>query len=197
MRAAGTIGGVERAWDTVRTPGAAAAVRLRPESADPLEAGGSDARLVWIDIVDANGTVVYGSSAQVTLGVSGAGSIVGPTTVSMKGGQLATWVRSGSAQGAISLTAQSSGLTSVTLALNNNVTAVSPSRAPKPSMAGRATALMACMGNMARLPFGLTGKSPSFSVYDISGKLIRGNVSRNQAAFINGKSAGVYIVNWK
>lgn len=196
LRAAGTIGGVERAWDTVRTPAAAAAVRLRPESTDPLDAGGSDARLVWIDIVDASGTVVYGSSAQVTLGVSGAGSVVGPTTVSMKGGQLATWVQSGSAQGTISLTAQSSGLTSATLALNNNLTAVSPSFAPKPSMAGRATALVACLGNRAFLPFGLMGKSTSFSVYDISGKLIRGNVARNQATFMNGKSAGVYIVNW-
>ena len=197
LRAAGTIGGAERAWDTVRTPGAAAAVRLRPESADPLDAGGSDGRLVWIDIIDANGTVVYGSSAQVTLGVSGAGSIIGPTTVSMKSGQLATWVRSGSALGTISLTAQSSGLTSATLALNNNLTAASSSLVPKPSMAGRTTALVTCLGNGASLPAGRAGKSASFSVYDISGKLIRGNMTRNQVKLLSAKSASVYIIYWK
>jgi hypothetical protein len=197
LRAVGSISGAEKAWDTVKTPGSAAAVRLRPESNDPLEAGGSDARLVWIDIIDASGTVVYGSSAQVTLGVSGAGSIIGPTTVSMKGGQLATWVRSGSALGTISLTAQSSGLTSATLALNNNLTAVFPSLAPKRSIAGRNFALLIFGGNGPFLPVGFAEKAKSFSVYDISGKLVGNAVAHNHAMPIRAKSAGVYIVSEK
>ena len=58
-----------------------------------MRADRGDARLVFIDVVDANGTVVPTDSRQVTLSVSGPASIVGPTTVAMKGGQLATWVR--------------------------------------------------------------------------------------------------------
>ena len=196
LRAVGTIGGAEKAWDTVITPGSATAVRLRPESNDPLEAGGSDARLVWIDVVDASGTVVSNSTAQVTLSASG-GSIVGPTAVTMKGGQLATWAKAGTAAGSITLGAQSSGLTAATLILNSNMTAVSPSLAPKRFNASRNFALLIFAGNGPFLPVGFTKKAKSFSVYDISGKLVGNTVARNRALSITGKSAGVYFISEK
>jgi hypothetical protein len=196
LRAVGTIGGAEKAWDTVKTPGSAAAVRLRPESNDPLEAGGSDARLVWIDVVDASGTVVSNSTAQVTLSASG-GSIVGPTAVTMKGGQLATWVRSGSSAGSLTLTAQSTGLTTATLTLNNGATAVAAPRAPGRFITGHNIALLTCTGQRAFLPVGFAKKANSFSVYDISGKLVRNAVARNQAMSLRDQSAGVYIVSEK
>ena len=192
--AVGTIGGVDKAWDTVKTPGAAAAVRLRPESADPLDVGGSDARLVWIDIVDAAGTVVNSSTAQVTVGVSGPGSIVGPTSLAMKGGQLATWVRSGSAAGTITVTAQSTGLTSATLALNGSTMANAASTASKTSLTGKNGVLVTCMGNGSLLPNGLPGKARSFSIYDISGRFVRGIVTRQQFIAMNHAMAGVYIL---
>jgi len=196
LRAVGTIGGAEKAWDTVITPGSATAVRLRPESNDPLEAGGSDARLVWIDVVDASGTVVSNSTAQVTLSASG-GSIVGPTAVTMKGGQLATWAKAGTAAGSITLGAQSSGLTAATLILNSNMTAVSPSLAPKRFNASRNFALLIFAGNGPFLPVGFAKKAKSFSVYDISGKLVGNTVARNRALSITGKSAGVYFISEK
>jgi hypothetical protein len=93
-------------------------LRLRPEGAT-LRADLGDARLVFIDVLDANGTVVPTDSHQVTLSLTGPGTIVGPTTVTMKGGQLATWVRPGRTAGSIMLTAASTGLTSGTTTLTS------------------------------------------------------------------------------
>jgi hypothetical protein len=112
------MGGRQKATCTRKTPGAAAAMRLRAEGTT-LQADLSDARLVFIDIVDADGTVAPADNRQVSLSLSGLGSIVGPTTVTMKGGQLATWVRVGRTPGTITLTASASGLTSASLSLTS------------------------------------------------------------------------------
>jgi beta-galactosidase len=112
LRADCLIGGTVRTTFTRQTPGAATALRLRPEGTT-MRADLGDARLVFIDVVDANGSVVPTDSRQVTLSVSGSGgSLIGPSTVAMKGGQLATWVRPGRVAGTITLTASASGLTS-------------------------------------------------------------------------------------
>jgi beta-galactosidase len=118
LRADCLIGGTQRATFSRQTPGAATAIRLRPESTT-LQADLSDARLVFIDVVDVNGTVVPTNSSQVTLAVTGPGSIVGPTAVAMKGGQLATWVRGGRVGGTITLTASATGLTTATATLTS------------------------------------------------------------------------------
>jgi beta-galactosidase len=101
---------------TRQTPGTATALKLRPEGTT-MRADMADARLVFIDVVDANGSLVVSDSRNVTLAVSGPGSIVGPTSVAMKGGQLATWVRPGRVAGTITLTATASGLTAGTATL--------------------------------------------------------------------------------
>jgi Glycosyl hydrolases family 2, TIM barrel domain/Glycoside hydrolase family 2 C-terminal domain 5/Glycosyl hydrolases family 2/Glycosyl hydrolases family 2, sugar binding domain/Domain of unknown function (DUF4982) len=118
LRADCLMSGVVQASFTRQTPGTAAAVRLRPE-ATTLQADMSDARLIFIDVVDANGTVVPSDSHAITLSISGPGSIVGPTTVTMKGGQLAAWVRSGRIGGTITLTASGSGLTPASVNLTS------------------------------------------------------------------------------
>jgi hypothetical protein len=99
-----------------RTPEVPTALVLRPE-APTLRADASDARLVFIDVVDANGTVVPTSAALVNLSLSGPGSIVGPTTIALKGGQLATWIRATRASGTITLEASAQGLTSASVEL--------------------------------------------------------------------------------
>jgi hypothetical protein len=93
------------------TAKAPAAVRLRPEDDQALKADGSDARLIFIDVVDKGGTVVYTNTSSVDLLIEGPGSIVGPTSLRMKGGQLAVWVRARRSPGTITLTASSPGLT--------------------------------------------------------------------------------------
>ncbi len=91
------------------TPGEAVSIRLRPE-AQTLLADGSDVRLVLIDILDGNGTVVVTDSSEVTLSITGPGSIVGPSTLRMQGGQLAVWVRSQRTAGTITLSASAPDL---------------------------------------------------------------------------------------
>ena len=105
------------------------AIRLRPE-ATALKADMSDARLVFIDILDGHGTVVPGDSSQISLGVSGPGSLVGPNVVTMKGGQLATWVRSSRSPGTITLTATGSGLSSASIDLTSTLVADLPPAPP-------------------------------------------------------------------
>jgi Glycosyl hydrolases family 2/Glycoside hydrolase family 2 C-terminal domain 5/Glycosyl hydrolases family 2, TIM barrel domain/Glycosyl hydrolases family 2, sugar binding domain len=116
LRADCLIGGTTRVTTTRQTPTDATALRLRPEG-PTLRADLGDARLVFIDITDANGTVVPTDNRQVTLAVSGPASIVGPTTLTMKGGQLAVWIRPGRVAGPITVTASAAGLTAGTATL--------------------------------------------------------------------------------
>jgi beta-galactosidase len=125
LRADCLIGGAVKASSTRQTPGAATAVKLRPE-ATTLLADLGDARLVFIDVVDANGTVVPSESRQVTLSVTGPATIIGPTSVAVKGGQLATWVKPGRTAGTITLTASASGLTAATATLTSQAVADLP-----------------------------------------------------------------------
>jgi hypothetical protein len=129
LRADCLVGGSTAASFTRRTPEAAASIGFRPEG-NTLRADLSDARLVFIDILDGNGTVVPTDDSEVTLGVTGPGSIVGPSTVTMQGGQLATWVRAGRTAGTITLTASAPDLASASVELTSQPVADLP---PAPS----------------------------------------------------------------
>jgi beta-galactosidase len=118
LQAACLIGGGQKAVFTRKTPGVAAAIRLQAEGTELL-ADSSDARLVFMDIVDAHGTVVPSENGAVTLSISGPGSIVGPASLTMKGGQLAVWVRAGRTAGVITLTANAPGLTPASIDLTS------------------------------------------------------------------------------
>jgi hypothetical protein len=73
----GLIGGVVRATDTVRTPGAASCVALRLDTATmPLAADGADLAIAYASIVDANGTVLPTAANAVTFTVSGPARII-------------------------------------------------------------------------------------------------------------------------
>lgn len=110
LRAVGLIDGEEAAEYVRKAPGEAASVQLRPQDDSALKLDGSDARLVWIDIADADGTVVTDAYTDVDLSITGPGLIVGPKTVQTRGGQLAVWVKSKRGEGEITLTAQAEGL---------------------------------------------------------------------------------------
>lgn len=115
LKAVGIIDGQEVTEYVRRAPGQAAAVKLRPETEKALKLDGSDARLVWIDIVDENGTVVTESYDEVELSVEGPGLVIGPKTIKTKAGQLAVWVKSRRGEGDITLTAQADGLETVSV----------------------------------------------------------------------------------
>jgi hypothetical protein len=118
LQAVCLIGGEQKAAVNRKTPGAAATVRLRAEGA-VLSADSSDARLVFIDIVDSEGTVVWSENRDVTVGISGPGTIVGPAALTMKGGQLAVWVRAERSAGTITLKAAAPGLESASIELTS------------------------------------------------------------------------------
>jgi hypothetical protein len=63
--------------------------------------------------------VVWSDKSVLTLTILGPGTIVGPATVLMKGGQLAVWVRAGRTAGTITLTASAPGLRSASLTLKS------------------------------------------------------------------------------
>jgi hypothetical protein len=123
------IGSIQKASFTRKTPGPAVSIRLQAEGTT-LQADLSDARLVFIEIVDANGTVVPTDSSHVNLSINGPGSIVGPQILIMKGGQLAAWVRAGRIAGTITLTASASALTPASLDL---ISQAVPNLPPPPS----------------------------------------------------------------
>ncbi|MBN1760046.1 MAG: DUF4982 domain-containing protein, partial [Chitinispirillaceae bacterium] len=180
IKADGKIGGTVVATHSRTTPGAASAVRLRPISTDLLMADGSDERLVWIDIVDANGTVVPSSTANVTLTATGA-TILGPSTVAMKGGQLATWVRAGTKGGSITVSASSSGLTNGTLTLSTGTTAISPKRRISSALpAATHTTMARVIGNTMRLPAKYESSVKTVAVYDITGRLVYQTTTNKQ-----------------
>lgn len=122
LQAVCLIGGEQKAVATRKTPGAAAAVRLYAEGTS-LKADSSDARLVFIDIVDAQGTVVPAENGLVNLTITGPGSIIGPAVLTMKGGQLAVWVRAGRTPGIITLTVAAPGLTPASVELTSQAVA--------------------------------------------------------------------------
>ncbi|MDO5751974.1 discoidin domain-containing protein, partial [Arthrobacter sp.] len=119
LRAEALIGGKVVATHSVKTAATASQISLTKETQTPLKADSSDARLVHIAVQDANGTVAYTDNSAVDVSVNGPGEIVGPTTLTMKGGQLAVWVRAKRTPGEITLTASRAGLSAGTATITS------------------------------------------------------------------------------
>jgi hypothetical protein len=103
----------------------------RGRAGTALLADASDARLVFVDVVDANGTVGPTDTSNIALGLSGPGSIIGPRSIVMKGGQLAAWVRSTRNAGTIALTASGTGLAQTSVDLTSPAV---PGLPPRPAV---------------------------------------------------------------
>lgn len=121
LKAVGKING-EVVTEYIRnTPKAPTNINLRMESDVAVPLDGSSAKLVWVDITDVDGTVVGNAYTDVELEVEGPGLIVGPKTITTRGGQLAVWVRSKRGEGDIKLKATGENLksTSITIPTSN------------------------------------------------------------------------------
>ena len=127
ITAVGYIDGQKAAEYVRRAPEEATQITLQAENDEPLKLDGSTAKLVWVDVKDANGTVVNTADNAVTFSVDGPGLVIGDKaevdegqetkTVTMLGGQMGIWVRSKRGSGDITLTATSNGLTTATLTI--------------------------------------------------------------------------------
>ncbi len=98
-------------------PGEAAKITLTAENDEPLKLDGSTAKLVWVDVKDANGTVVNTADNTIHFETEGPGFVIGQKAVDVRGGQWAVWVRSTRGSGDITLKATSDGLTADTLVI--------------------------------------------------------------------------------
>ncbi|MBN1309640.1 MAG: DUF4982 domain-containing protein [Chitinispirillaceae bacterium] len=189
LRADGKIRGTVAATHSRTTPEAAAAVQLRPISSEPLFADGSEARLVWIDVIDAKGTVVPTSTARVNISVTGDATILGPSTVTMKGGRLATWVRAGTSDGSITVNATSNGLTEGSLELSIGSPPVTMKRAITSSyrkVASPAVMTRRVIGSAIRLPAEYADGLKTVTVYNLAGRRIYRTTTRKQVVRFNG-----------
>lgn len=117
LRAVAKING-EAVTEYVRnSPKAASNINLRLESDKLVPLDGSSAKLVWIDITDADGTIARDAYTDVNLEVEGPGLVVGPKTITTRGGQFAVWVRSKRGEGDIKLKATGENLKSTTVTI--------------------------------------------------------------------------------
>ncbi|OUP49009.1 discoidin domain-containing protein [Lachnoclostridium sp. An181] len=117
LKAVGKIDGVEQAEYIRRAPQAAQSVQLVERNDGKIKLDGSDAKLLWVNIVDENGTVVTDSYDEVSFSVEGPGLVVGPKTIKVRGGQLGVWVKSKRGEGNITLTASADGLAPASIVL--------------------------------------------------------------------------------
>lgn len=111
LKAVGYINGTAVCEHTVKSPETADKIELMAESEAPIKANGSDVRLVWVKIVDKNGTVTVNDDKYVTFTAEN-GYVIGYESVNTKGGQIGVWVRANASEndGKILLTASAEGL---------------------------------------------------------------------------------------
>ena len=129
LLAEGLIGGTVRATHTVMTPGTAAGVKVVIDQANlpPFQADGSDIAFVYGSIVDANGTLLQTSTANVTFTVTGGNARLIKTTeattqtVTAEAGVATVLLRGGTVAGQIIVTGTASGTPG-----SDTVTAVAP-----------------------------------------------------------------------
>lgn len=122
--AVGYINGKEVTKQTVTKPQNAAAIKLKAESNEPIKANGSDVKLVWVNIVDENGTIVK-DDKYVSFKVEN-GYVIGYESVNTVGAQIGVWVKANSSKEDTTLTltatADDLGNDSITIAVRGDST---------------------------------------------------------------------------
>jgi beta-galactosidase len=185
LLAEGLIGGAVKATHQVKTPGTAACVALKLDTAAmPLAADGADLAIAYASIVDANGTVVPAAANPVTFTVNGPGRIIsgdGNPTAAVAG-IAAVYVQTQyNTPGTIVVTASAAGLCSgsdtvKSVAASNDIsTALHRPVAIIASGPGSATivqhgALISIIVPADRADAGL---KPKFRLYNMQGRLVR------------------------
>jgi beta-galactosidase len=206
LAANGLIGGVVRARDTVRTPGAAKCVSMRLDTAGmPLRADGADLALAYASIVDSNGTVVPAAANAVTFTVSGPGKIIsgdGNPTAAVAGIATVYVQTQYNTPGTIIVTGSASNLctgsdTVTSVPVSNNIyTAVRPPAvvaAEKPigvHLVQRGALISISVADMAGAP-----SRAQFKLYNIQGRLVRSwtiSAGMRTSVSINDCARGIY-----
>jgi hypothetical protein len=181
LRADGLIGATVRAMHEVKTPGAAAAVKVVIDTANvsPV-ADGADLALVYASIVDAGGTIVPAAANAVTLSASGPGTIVSGdgNPVTAVAGIAAAYVQTVyNSPGLITVTGAATGLTS------GNATVRSVPMPEDPTLAvahpppvslrnGRTSPVRVLHGRVLSIDLPGAAKTAAIAFHDARGRLI-------------------------
>lgn len=114
LKAVGYIGGKKAAEYTVNTPMLKTKLQLvADDEGMPLAANGADAIFVRAEVTDKKGTVMcLDNSTKVKFTLSGEGRILGPDTVTVRGGIASVLVRSDNKTGLITIKAEAKKLKS-------------------------------------------------------------------------------------
>ena len=206
LTAVGKKGGTTVANDSVKTTGAAAAIKLTPER-NRINDDGEDLSFVTVEVVDASGLTVPTANSSINFSCTGAGTIAGvdngnPTNqLSMKAsvcpaynGKCLVIVQSSGTAGNATLTASATGLTggSATIACTTAVTGIKGNRlAANGPGAIRSAELFTYASHAAtniqyRLP---CSGAIGLTIYDARGNLVKTLVNEYQ-------QAGAHRVLW-
>jgi hypothetical protein len=185
LLAEGLISGVVKATHLVKTPGAAACIALRLDTANtPLIADGADLAIAYASIVDANGTVVPAAVNPVTFTVNGPGKIIsgdGNPTAAVAGIASVYVQTQYNTPGAIIVTASAAGLCSG----SDTIKSVAPSNDISTAMHPTAFAAAQDFRGVRLLQRGalisvfvsadMAGANvkPMFKLYNMQGRLVR------------------------
>lgn len=182
--AEGLIGGVVRATHQVRTPGAAAGIKIVIDTATlALAADGSDLAIVYGSIVDANGTVLPTAADAVTFSATGPGKIIsgdGNPTTAVAG--IATVYVQGRpyTPGLITVTGSAAGLTPgsatvrtvpVTADIFSHVKR--PRHLPVPAFIEGVKVMQKGMKILIAGAHPMAGEPAIFNLYSLQGRIVR------------------------
>ncbi|MEV6008913.1 glycoside hydrolase family 2 TIM barrel-domain containing protein [Streptomyces sp. NPDC051976] len=120
LKATGYLNGTAVVSQTVNTPGAAAKLKVDVDlPGGQLVADGTDFAVVRATVTDAQGNIVPDNGVSVTFSVSGAGQLIGDSTINANpatatAGIAAALVRATRTSGTLTITASATGLTNGT-----------------------------------------------------------------------------------
>jgi beta-galactosidase len=213
LRADGLINNIMAVSDTVRTPGTADHLRCIVDSRGiPTVADGSDAVMMYIEVCDANNTIVPTAANSITVNVTGQGTLVGDgdsrvgtNPVTAEGGIAPALIRASTTAGTITATATSGSLTgsatiqtipfvnaSTGFIRHNEVFAGSPQNA--------IAVFTKVVGSRFTVPSSYAGRQVAVSVFSISGKLLHEEVTSKETIDLRkdfGATNSVHIVRVK
>lgn len=165
------------AGDTVRTPGAAAKLKVETDT-DTLLADGSDFARIIVSVCDANGTVVPTSSDSVSMTSTGVGAIISENPITADAGQIIFLARGGATAGAMTVTAHCGSLTtaSKTIVVTGASTGISNMFSQNQGIAQKGIkaipAPFKVVGGIIPVPAGLSTSNCFVEVYDLRGRLV-------------------------
>ncbi len=119
LKAVGYINGNQVCEYNVKAPQKAVAIELVAESDTPIVANNSDVKLVWVKLVDENGTVTANANKLVSFEVEN-GYVLGYENVNTRAGQIGVWVRANASESdcTVILTASADGVSDGSLEIS-------------------------------------------------------------------------------